>query len=66
MTYTLSYGIWNNAHSITSRDVAETEQFATRKEAVDALEHARKHLQGIGYEIWFSKITKTKEPEAAE
>lgn len=61
MSYTLNYGIWNNAHSVTSRDVADTGQFATRAEAVAALEHTRKYLQGIGYEIWFSKITKTKE-----
>ena len=60
MSYTLDYGIWNNAHSLTSRDVAKTEQFATRAEAVAALEHTRKYMQGIGYEIWFSKITETK------
>lgn len=60
MSYTLSYGIWNNAHSLTSRDVAEPEQFATRAEAVAALEKTRRYLTGIGYQIWWSNITETK------
>lgn len=64
MSYTLNYGIWNNAHSITSRDVAEPEQFDTRAEAVAALEKQRRWFAAIGYQIWFSEITETKEESA--
>lgn len=61
MTYTLSYGIWNNAHDFTSRDVAEPTQHATEADAYAALEKERAFFRSIRYEIWWSKVEPTQE-----
>ena len=63
MTYTLAYGIWNNAHNINSRDYAEPSQHASEAEAYAALEKERSFLQGIGYEVWWSQVTPSEESE---
>lgn len=52
--YTLSHGCWRG--TITSRDVAEPEQFDTREAAIAKLNDHRRFYVSIGYQVWFANL----------
>ncbi len=42
--------------TLTSRDIAQPEEFNTEEEALEAHQKHRKFYHSIGYQIWYAKL----------
>jgi len=54
--FRLTHGCIREDNSITSRDVASPEYFATQSKTEDSLSKQSRFYNSIGYKIWWSNI----------